>query len=430
MINTENIEEDSTASSNSSYDKTLGEEFVLSFLNDKYILIDKIGVGSCSAVWLALNIKDTQLYAIKILHVDEYDSSEDEINILKEITSKNCKYLVNMVEYFSIKNPIFDEYNNLCIVMELYICSTYQLLKNEYPDGFNTAISNKIILDTLLGLKELNNLGYIHTDIKPENILIKGLNIIFAKLNIIIKNDTYVINLIQDIVNYEINKSSCSFFYTKTSEKKELLITLSKFLMNKFKLICNEHTTDEYQDTTDNIYLPNYYTKTFNSIIDCTPIELDYVLADFGLLKKVNGINNDEIQTRYYRSPEVLLGCNWYKNVDIWSISCVYYELLTNSVIFNPEATDEFSIDINHLIEISQFIKLDCEQYENTTCFSKIPNDIEIIYSIEDSIKCCKNDDIADDDLIFSSMFIKAGLSNPKDRLTLDELINMILNKN
>ena len=267
MSNNGDIEEESMTSSESCYDKTLGEEFVLSFLNDKYILIDKIGIGSCASVWIALNIKDTQLYAIKILHVDEYESSDEEINILKEITLKHCKHLVNMIEYFTSKNPIFTECTNLCIVMDLYICSVYQLLKSEYTDGFNTELTNKIILDTLLGLKELNNLGYIHTDIKPENILIKGLNIIFAKLDIIIKNDNYVINLLTDIINYEINKSNCNFCYKKKPEKKELLITLCNFLMNKFKLICNEHTSDDYQDNNEYIYIPNYYTKTLTDVL-------------------------------------------------------------------------------------------------------------------------------------------------------------------
>ena len=35
------------------------------------------------------------------------------------------------------------------------------------------------------------------------------------------------------------------------------------------------------------------------------------------------------IQTRYYRSPEVLIGLEITTNIDIWSLGCVLYEMVT-----------------------------------------------------------------------------------------------------
>jgi hypothetical protein len=71
-----NSESNSESSSDSdTYDNTKGEEYAGQILKNKYIIIDKIGVGTFSAVWLSLNIDDLKLYAIKIQHVDDSSSS-------------------------------------------------------------------------------------------------------------------------------------------------------------------------------------------------------------------------------------------------------------------------------------------------------------------------------------------------------------------
>ena len=413
----------SNSSNSSSYDKTLGEEFALSFLNDTYILIDKIGIGSFSSVWLALNIKNLNLYAIKILSIDEYDSGIKEIKILNEISLNKCKYLSVIIEHFEVPNPIIENSINLCIVMDLYIGSVYQLLKIKYEDGFPPSIVNKIILNTLLGLKELHNLGYIHTDIKPENILVKGLNPIFYKFKEYVISNTKVNKLINNIKNKNnfINSLSC---YNNNK-----INNLIKILIKKFKLICNEYTTSEYYDDNDHILIPNYYDKEFTLLINDDLNTLEYVLSDFGTIKYISNNNDEEIQTRYYRCPEVLLGCKWNESVDLWSIGCTYFELLTNMLIFDPEKFNGSTTDEQHLIEIAQFIVLDANQYESGKYYNKFPNNEKVIYSIKESIKYCKPN-IDDKDLLFCTIFIKSVISNPNNRKSIDYLINMIINKN
>lgn len=44
---------------------------------------------------------------------------------------------------------------------------------------------------------------------------------------------------------------------------------------------------------------------------------------------------SEEIATRWYRSPEILLGSHTYdKPVDMWSIGCIIWEMLTGNPLF------------------------------------------------------------------------------------------------
>ena len=40
------------------------------------------------------------------------------------------------------------------------------------------------------------------------------------------------------------------------------------------------------------------------------------------------------VVTRYYRAPEVILSMGYKENVDIWSVGCIFGEIVRSSVIF------------------------------------------------------------------------------------------------
>ena len=41
------------------------------------------------------------------------------------------------------------------------------------------------------------------------------------------------------------------------------------------------------------------------------------------------------VQSRSYRAPEVILGCDYDYKIDIWSIGCILVELAVGDVLFN-----------------------------------------------------------------------------------------------
>jgi len=65
-------------------------------------------------------------------------------------------------------------------------------------------------------------------------------------------------------------------------------------------------------------------------------------IVDFGssIFHKI-GKYQTYIQTRWYRSPEVILGYPIDFNIDIWSVGCMLYELHTGKVLFNGKNIDQ-----------------------------------------------------------------------------------------
>lgn len=61
-------------------------------------------------------------------------------------------------------------------------------------------------------------------------------------------------------------------------------------------------------------------------------------LADFGLARNMSlplRVYTKEVVTLWYRPPEILLGSDIYgPAVDIWSLGCIFYEMLTKKVLF------------------------------------------------------------------------------------------------
>ena len=60
-------------------------------------------------------------------------------------------------------------------------------------------------------------------------------------------------------------------------------------------------------------------------------------LADFGSCRFTNSPQpyTEYVGTRWYRSPECLLTDGYYsKEMDYWSVGCVFYELLTLKPLF------------------------------------------------------------------------------------------------
>ena len=60
------------------------------------------------------------------------------------------------------------------------------------------------------------------------------------------------------------------------------------------------------------------------------------------------------IQTRQYRSPEVLIGVNYNETSDIWSLACIVFELVTGDFLFQPEKGETFTKNDDHVAKFIQ----------------------------------------------------------------------------
>ncbi len=87
---------------------------------------------------------------------------------------------------------------------------------------------------------------------------------------------------------------------------------------------------------------------------------------DFGLIEK-QGSRNHTINTRYYRSPEIVLGMEYNYKTDIWSLGCSIYELVIGKIMIDVEKnTDSVKYD-KELVNIIMILeKLGKENYTKT----------------------------------------------------------------
>ena len=53
----------------------------------------------------------------------------------------------------------------------------------------------------------------------------------------------------------------------------------------------------------------------------------------------------EDIQTRQYRAPEVLIGQTYNETTDLWSCAAMFFELMTGDFMFDPKSTKKWSTD-------------------------------------------------------------------------------------
>ncbi|MED6291825.1 hypothetical protein CHARACLAT_027621, partial [Characodon lateralis] len=66
-------------------------------------------------------------------------------------------------------------------------------------------------------------------------------------------------------------------------------------------------------------------------------------ICDFGLARVEESDESrhmtQEVVTQYYRAPEILMGSRHYsKSIDIWSVGCIFAELLGRRILFQAQS--------------------------------------------------------------------------------------------
>lgn len=317
-------------------DEDLGNEYYGMILDNRYILLQKIGLGGYASVWLSYYIDDPKkqyYYAIKIQNPEYYNEGNLEVETFLKISNIKSEYLMNMFEHFKFK-PLNSKKYAICMVFELMACSLYQLIRRgKYKKGLSPEIVYNISLQIIEGIKDIHNkLKMIHTDIKPENILIKGYE----------KN-------IKNIIN-EIDKYNLSNMYKEILDNERNNFSLSlkkKKNIKKFKQIVKNRMRDQVILIMDEM---KQNSESEKELEDEDMNNIKIVISDFGSILDLNNYDKkEEIQTRYYRAPEIVLKCGFNEKCDLWSLGCTIYEILTGDILFDPEKDNSYSRDFHHI---------------------------------------------------------------------------------
>jgi serine/threonine-protein kinase SRPK3 len=364
-------------------------------LNGEYILLKNIGSGAYSSVWLTYSVKTKKYFAIKIHDPDCESEAITELFMLKKLNQFSNNYFIKLADNFKIESTEEGKMH-VCMVFDLMSCSVYDLIKSgKYSNGLPFDVVIKIVYKLCKAIEIMHDQQILHTDIKPDNILIVGHNNSFKKiidsvnkLNIdklfnkkvatLKKNknidmadiDTCALDkVIEDIheklieiTNDQDNEIDDEIDDEKDDEKdnKQNDFYFSRKLLDDND---DDDDDDEYDDDDNN----NYYNGNIN--------EINVKLADFGTCQILNNEPLQKykvIQTRYYRAPEVILRKQYNEKSDIWSIGCLVYELLTGETLFQADETDIYDSDRIHL-------------YEFTATLGKIPDELFNGSKIKDS---------------------------------------------
>lgn len=84
--------------------------------------------------------------------------------------------------------------------------------------------------------------------------------------------------------------------------------------------------------------------------------KLQVKIADLGNACWVHKHFTDDIQTRQYRSLEVLTGAGYSTPADIWSTACMAFELATGDYLFEPHSGEDYSRDEDHIALIIELL--------------------------------------------------------------------------
>ncbi|KAG1744713.1 kinase-like domain-containing protein [Suillus occidentalis] len=150
--------------------------------------------------------------------------------------------------------------------------------------------------------------------------------------------------------------------------------------------------------------------------------KLNVKLTDFGTAVSINGFHPDIIQPFALRAPEVILGCEWGPSADIWNLACLIFEFRTGRWLFVPRGGPTWTAEAYHLAHMPAMAgeAFDPTYFRTGKFFDEcFDNDSKLRIQALESYKV-----VADDELSMCTSFLRLMLRlQPSDRASAADLL-------
>uniref|UniRef100_A0A3B5QTC5 non-specific serine/threonine protein kinase n=1 Tax=Xiphophorus maculatus TaxID=8083 RepID=A0A3B5QTC5_XIPMA len=379
--------------------------------NGRYHVVRKLGWGHFSTVWLCWDLQKKRFVAMKVVKSAPHytETALDEIKLLRCVRDSDPsdsyrETIVQLIDDFKISgiNGV-----HVCMVLEVL---GHQLLKwiikSNYM-GLPLVCVKTIIRQVLQGLDYLHTkCKIIHTDIKPENILL-------------VVDDVYVRRLAAEATIWQRagapppSGSSdiapawphlCMGKLSKNKKKKlkrkakrqqklleERLMDIQVhllYLVHTAVTVLHGYYSDvaaasqmnisvslcfQRMDEEESLQQPDDFVTNPSEVVLLSAgfSSSDFVLnpldpqnadrlrvkiADLGNACWVHKHFTEDIQTRQYRALEVLIGAEYGPPADIWSTACMAFELATGDYLFEPHSGEDYTRDEDHIAHIMELL--------------------------------------------------------------------------